>query len=222
MLQWRKVKRFFTACATDFVPSFAQHTVRRLRESRLGSGVDPMEYDDCERAVALLQQAPAPTMPSDLAFRIRHRIGQERIRRQHATWSWRWGNCLSPFAIPAAVGLLSAVMIFGVFVRIFEIPVQANSADVPLQFRTPPRLHRTALMDSYTGIECMKVKILVDENGRVADISILKGKQTPEQVRNLQYLLLFAVFDPATLFGKPTSDTVTLKLRDGYLESISL
>ena len=53
---------------------------------------------------------------------------------------------------------------------------------------------------------------------RVAD----NVKQTPEQLRTLQYLLVFTVFDPATVFGTPTTQTVTLALRDGYLTGLSL
>ncbi len=227
MLNWRKFKQLFTGSVAESVVAFPAQTVERLREKWLGRradqfGASQFDNDGCGRVVALLKQSQPPVMPADLAFRIRQRIARERAMTQRPTWTWRWSNRLAPFAVPAAAGLLSAVVIFGIFVRIFEIPVQANSSDVPLQFRTPPRLLSTALMESYTGIECMKVKVLIDENGRVADISILQGKQTPEQVRNLEYLMLFTLFNPATVFGKPTSDTVTLKLRDGYLESITL
>jgi hypothetical protein len=66
------------------------------------------------------------------------------------------------------------------------------------------------------------VQLLIDETGRVVDFSVLKGKQSPQQIRQLEYLLVFTVFDPATMFGRPTSDTVTLAVRDGHVKVVSL
>jgi hypothetical protein len=161
-------------------------------------------------------------MPPQLVRSIRQRVAEERRISQRVTWSWRWGTRIEPFAVPASVGLLSALLIFGIFIRTFEVPVQASSNDVPLQIHTPPRLRTTALLETDTGIECMKVQLLIDETGRVVDFSVLKGKQSPQQMRQLQYLLVFTVFDPATIFGRPTSDTVTLALRDGRVKGVSL
>lgn len=161
-------------------------------------------------------------MPAQLDRIIRQRVAEERRINQRVTWTWRWGNRIEPFAVPASVGLLSALLIFGIFIRTFEIPVQASSNDVPLQIHTPPRLRTTALLDTDTGIECMKVQLLIDETGRVVDFSVLKGNRSPQQIRQLQYILVFTVFDPATMFGRPTSDTVTLALRDGHVQGVSL
>ena len=170
------------------------------------------ELEQLDSVAALLKQLPAPPLPADLPFRIRYRISQERSRIQRPSWRWRWANRAAPFALPAVAGLLSALLIFGTFIRIFEIPVQANSrpnqGDVPIGLRTPPQLRSSGPIEFDTGMQCMVVEILIDQNGRVADFHIVRGKQTPEQVRLLQNMLLFTVFDPATVFGKPTSDTV--------------
>ena len=219
MLDWRKYTRFLTGCAGELFPASAQELLSRWAETWLGWRKQDIRWNEVG---ALLKQMPVPAMPGDLAARIHRRISQERNKAARVTWTWRWKNRLEPFAIPAAAGLLSALFIFGIFIRIFEIPVQAGSADVPLHFRTPPRLRTTALMETNTGIKCMEVALLIDQNGRVADYKILKGKQTPEQLRQLEYLLVFTVFDPATMFGKPTTETVTLALRDGYLKGLSL
>jgi hypothetical protein len=219
MFNLQKYGKLFGATAREFSSPLARQTWNRLFGSWL-----PLqrEADPLDRTETLLKQLASPSMPADLPFRIRQRIRQERAKAQRATWTWKLQTWLSPIAVPAGVGLLTAVVCFGTFVRIFEIPVQAKSGDVPLALRTPPRLRPTPLVESNNGIDCMKVQLLIDENGRVADFKIIKGKQTPQQLRSLQNLLLFTVFDPATVFGAPTADTVTLALRDGYLKSVSL
>ena len=206
MLALKKCIRFLTCC---------------VGESFSGAH-DPGNEISSDEAAAFLRQMPVPSVPANLTADIRRRIAQERRKPQPVPLSWRCKRLLEPFAVPASVGLVSAVLIFGVLIRIFEIPVHAGSADVPLTLRTAPRLRTTAFLEGETGIKCMEVKLLIDQNGRVADYQIIKGKRTPDQVRHLEYLLVFTVFDPATVFGKPTQETVTLAVRDGYVKSLSL
>ncbi|MBI2815883.1 MAG: hypothetical protein HYX72_02975 [Acidobacteria bacterium] len=206
MLTLRKYVRFLTCCVGE---SF---TGEHDRGNEISS----------DEAAAFLRQMPVSAMPADLTASIRCRIAQERRKPQPVPLSWRCKRLLQPVAVPASVGLLSALLIFGVFIRIFEVPVHAGSGDVPLTLRTAPRLRTTALIEGETGIKCMEVKLLIDQNGRVADYQIIKGNRTPDQVRHLEYLLVFTVFDPATVFGRPTQETVTLAVRDGYIKSLSL
>ena len=207
------------ALLDDCLVVFGRKSVGRQIEGSLHCR---KELEQSENVGALLRKLSVPRMPSDLTFQIRKRIGQERRRNQQVTWHWRLGNLLAPFAVPAMAGLFCALMIFGAFIRTFEIPVHADSEDVPLSLRTTPRLLYSGPLQFDTGIQCMMVKILIDQNGRVADFQIIKGKQSPEEIRNLQYLLLFTVFDPATVFGIPTTETVFLHLRDGRLKGYSL
>ena len=218
MLGYWKNNKIFPSYLTDLLSNFEWRSLGRQQSSSNSR----QELEQFDGVGALLRQLPAPRVPTDLALRIRCRISQERNRAQQVTWRWKLENRLAVFAFPAMAGLLSAVIIFGLLIHTFEIPVQANSQDVPLTLRTPPRLRSSGPVQFANGIQCMEVTILIDQNGRVADFRIVKGKQTPEQVRNLQYLLFFTVFDPATLFGRPTADTVTLDLKDGNLNGVSL
>ena len=209
-----------SAYAHDFLSASKMQAVDRHLTECVGCRED---VDQLESVGALLRKIWPPLTPENLSSRIRRRISQERSRSQRVSWQWRWGNLMAPFALPATAGLLSALLIFGSFIHIFEIPVQAKSGDVPLTLRTPPRLRSSTLADADTGIQCVVVTILIDENGRVADFNIVKAKQiTPDQIRYLENLLLFTVFDPATVFGKPTADTVTIALQDGHLKGYSL
>jgi hypothetical protein len=196
-------------------------TIRRLTSHLFGSALGCGADSDPLDVSAVLKQLPTPAMPPELTTRIRTRISQERRKRAKVTWAWKLQNEFAHLAVPAAVGLLSAIFIFGICIRIFEVPVRASSDDVPLAVRTPPRLLTNTLIAS-NGIDSMVVKILIDQNGRVADFHVVRGKQTPEQMRQLETLLIFSLFDPATVFGKPTADTVTLALEGGQLKGYSL
>jgi hypothetical protein len=209
MLHWWKLERALATAWKKFASVYRRQTAGPQSEKCLAWRE---ELEQLDSVAALLKQLPTPSMPADLPLRIRHRISQEQSRSQRPGWGWRWANQVSPFALPAAAGLLSAVLIFGAFIRIFEIPVQANSqlnqADVPIGLRTAPRLRSIGPIEFDRAMQCMVVEILIDQDGRVADFHILRGSQTPEQLRHLENMLLFTVFDPATVFGKPTSDTV--------------
>jgi len=209
------------------ITDYAKRLLATVRRQRLDAqskffAVSSIDAEGSEGVAALLRQMPTPGVPADLAFKVRLLIGQERSRMQRPSWGWRWWNSVAPFAAPAMAGLLCAVVTFGALIHAFEFPVQASSDDVPLNYRTVPRLRSSGPLGSDTGVRCMVVQILIDENGRVADFQVIGGKQTPQEVRHVQNLLLFAQFDPATVFGKPTAETVVLALRDGRLKGYSL
>jgi hypothetical protein len=209
MFDWWNLRRNVSGYCMKCVSALR----RQGHKPRLASSLASREQlEQMDSLSSLLKQLPAPPMPPELAFRIRHRISQEQARTQRPSWAWRWRNEAAPFALPAVAGLFLAVLIFGTFIRIFEIPVQANSqpnqGDVPIGLRTPPQLAGSGPVESDSGLECMVVEILIDQNGRVADFHVIQGKHTPEQMRRLRNALVFAVFRPATVFGQPTSDTV--------------
>ena len=163
----------------------------------------------------MLRHLPAPAVPANLEFQVRLRLSQERRRRQQPHWTWRCGNWLAPFALPGAAGVLAALLIFASFVSLFGPTVRADSPDVPLALRTPPRLlSGGGPIQLNPRMENMIVELLIDHEGRVADYHIVDGSYTSEDIRTLRNLLLFAIFDPATLFGKPTPSTVVLPLRE--------
>jgi hypothetical protein len=53
----------------------------------------------------------------------------------------------------------------------------------------------------------------VDAAGRVMSYRVLSGQVSPQFAHNLDLLIYFSTFDPATTFGKPTGGQVVLSLR---------
>ncbi|MBI4465298.1 MAG: hypothetical protein HY647_11395 [Acidobacteria bacterium] len=211
MLRCWIYRKLLTAHLEESLPGVLCQTVSR----HMASCADCEEQWQQLRSVSLLlRQLPAPAVPPDLELQIRLRLSRERRRSQQPSWSWRWGNLLSPFALPGAAGVLLAVVIFGAFFPLLNQPVRADSSDVPLTLRTPPRLRSSGPISLNSSMEGLVVQLLVDQNGRVADYQILTGNYTSDDVRVLRNLLLFTVFYPATLFGHPMPDTIVFPLRD--------
>ncbi len=132
-------------------------------------------------------------------------------------------NIARPVALPFAGGILSAVLlVFGMFSVIMpQLGFQSNRTDdVPTMIsytdpqgevsdwiaphrhyydelqQTPQLLPVTANVSS----DSLAVLLLVDPEGKVADFMTGPGKVT----REMQSVILYSRFTPATLFGHPT------------------
>ena len=210
MLHWIKYKRNLSAYRDHSLPADQFRSVwshlYHCQECR-------DEVSGFERLTGMLRRLPSPAVPKHLASQVHMRISQERARQQRPTWLWRLTNQWGHLALPGATGLLSAVLIFGIFASHFTVPLRKAANDIPLNVRTPARPRDARLMDLDSQMGDMVVQVLIDSQGRVADYDIVEGSYTPESLRYLRNNLLFAVFDPAMVFGVPTSDTLIFSYR---------
>ncbi|MBI4461037.1 MAG: hypothetical protein HY648_13400 [Acidobacteria bacterium] len=204
-------KKLISAFVDNFLSTREWEAARKHLDSCANCAEEAQQWRFLRKA---LRQAPAPSVPGDLASRIRYRFSQERLQRQQPSWAWRLSNRIEPYTLPTLSGVLAALLVFAVLVPTFSAPVQAGSEDIPLAFRTPPQLRSSWPIEIGPHGENLVVKLVIDERGRVADYGIVSGQYTAEEIRTLRNLLLFAVFDPATLFGRPTPYTVILPLRN--------
>lgn len=214
MLHWWKYKRHLSAYR-DHALSAAQFRavwghLHRCWECR-------EDLEQAEQVGTVLRRLPCPAMPADLAFQVRLRLSQERGWQQQPGWRWRWSDQWGPLAFPALTGILSALLIFGIFLPQLSTPVRNSPDDIPLVLRTPARLRGTGPMELVTRTEDLLVQVLIDQQGRVADYDIVAGSYTPQDVRDLRNRLLFTVFTPATVFGRPTPETLLLSFRSVHV-----
>ncbi len=205
-----KNKKLLSAYLEECLPRLQQRSAARHLEK---CAECREELEQLRGVGALLQQFPAPALPADFPFRIRCRLSQEKGRAQQPGWRWRWANVMAPVAFPAAAGVLSALLIFGTLIHVFAVPVTANSNDVPLGLRTSPRLRSSAPFEFNSALEGLVVEVLIGHDGRVADYRVVAGSDDPQVIRNLRNHLLFTVFDPATLFGKPVAGRTVLSFQ---------
>jgi Putative zinc-finger len=177
------------------------------------------EYALLTHSQHLLSALGRKQAPRDLALRLRVAISQEAaaVRRPYLSGVWmRLQNALDAVIVPAAIGAVAAVVVFGLLLGFFALPspLQASSEDVPLMFYTPPRLQSSGLTGMGVGsinTDSLVVEAYVDASGRVEDYRILSGPKDSDKILpELNRTLILTTFRPATQFGRPTSGRAVL------------
>ena len=173
---------------------------------------------DCSREYALLKRTQDMVMalgrkpaPAGLALRLRVAISREAAQMRRNSWQSlqvRVENLINAFMVPATAGALTAVIIFGLLIGFFALPSQlrASSDDVPTLLYTPPQLAQSPFASGIGTLnaDSLVVEAYIDANGRVQDYRILSApKDHPSLVPELENMLIFTVFRPATTFGRP-------------------
>jgi hypothetical protein len=167
---------------------------------------------DTLRAVSSLGRRQAPP---ELALKLRVAISHQAARaraRSLAGLQVRLENALNAFMVPATAGVLSAIVFFGLLIGLFALPVRANN-DVPTMLYTPPVLAQSPFSNGMERMnaESIVVEAYVDANGRVQDYRILSAPTESDEIKpQLENMLIFTTFRPATAFGQPTSGRAVL------------
>jgi len=204
---------------------------KRLFSPMLDSMLEsPQEYqlaqhmNDCvscnEEFTALRQTrrmmvAMAPHVaPPELALRLKVAVSQQLAARRHSHWDSvfvRWENALNAVMFPAAAGLLSAVLIFGLLIGVL-VPAHLSSAnDVPTMLYTPPEMTLAPFgLESGANGDAILVEVSIDAHGRVQDYRVLSAPGQTGLSPEMKNALIFTQFRPATSFGLPTSGRVVI------------
>jgi len=197
----------------DYLDGVGDHeTLRSLRFHLTYCAPCREELERCQAIQADLRALPRRRVTPEVALRLRVRISQELHRNLLGRLWVHVQNTLQPLLLPASGGVLAAVICFGLIMGSQVVPV-TNIPDVPLQISTPPRVRTLAPIDFNTGDQGVVLLTRVDAAGRVLSYKVLSGQQSPELMHQLDRVIYFSLFDPATMFGKPTDGQLVLNLR---------
>jgi len=213
-----QARSLFSSYLDGAVPGRQMQAISRHLGECAGCREEHAAWQRTQRLVSSLGPKPAPP---DLALRLRVAISQAAAQRTpHRLQGLlvRIENLADAFMLPATAGLVSAIIFFGVLIGFMALPMQLSASrdDVPTLLYTPPRLQA---LPSNLGLgsvptvnsEPVVVETLVDANGRVQDYRIISG---PEDARGLEpelnNIMIFTTFQPATTFGVPTSGRAVL------------
>ena len=159
-----------------------------------------------------LRALPRRQVPPELALRLRVQVSQ-RLHQNPLSDLWvRLENALKPLLIPATGGVLTAVICFCLFMGSHVVPI-TDTPDVTVQLVTPARVQELAPMDFNTGDNGLVLVTQINAEGRVKGYRVLSGQHSPELMQRLDRMIYFSIFQPATMFGKPTDGEVVLSLR---------
>ena len=173
-------------------------------------------YASIRQTQALVGSLGRKAAPPELALRLRVAISQQIANAQRSSWESvrvRWENAFNAVMVPATAGLVTTLIVFGLFIS-FVYPSQVRPAnDVPTMLYTPAELQFTPfeLSMGVSNTESLIVEAYVGPDGRVQDYRILSAPEDAQAILPLlKNMLIFTTFHPATAFGRPTASRVIL------------
>jgi Putative zinc-finger len=173
--------------------------------------------------VSMMMAAAVPLVPpDDLGVRVRVAVSRARAEAGFAARMARWKtrakllleDILEPLALPAAGGVLAALV---VFVMVYQflgagVPLSAATTDLPTNLLQPARLEELAGFQmsgldemSHAGQNTLLVEATVDADGEATSYRVISGPVDPSVRRQLDQVMLFSRFRPQMSFGRPTS-----------------
>jgi hypothetical protein len=180
-----------------------------------------------ERLMRALRSLPSRVPPPILGTSLRILASRE-LRRQKLS---RWERCLErvghvrflagdmmrPLALPLAGGVFSAIVLFSsVFLTTYPAPADVRR-DVPTVLTTEASVKSAGPIGAAGDVI---VDVTIDEQGRMVDYTIIGGAVLADVAyrRQLENMLLFTEFAPATAFGVPTVSRIRLSLSSASVE----
>jgi len=170
------------------------------------------DFDRAQTVQTDLRTLSRSRVSPDVALKLRVLLSQELHRNLLGRLWVRLENALQPLLLPASAGVLTAIIFFGLIMGAQFVP-ETNAPDVPLQISTPPRLRALGPNNLDAGDQAVVVVTRVNAEGRVMGYKVLSGQHSPELLRRLDLMMYFSLFQPATMFGRPTDGQVVLSLR---------
>jgi Putative zinc-finger len=180
----------------------------------------------------VMRAMPARSTPADLRTRLHILASREIARRRERTNWWQerrqrmrlWmHDLMRPLALPAAGGVLSAILLFGTIGPYLLLPGVAQSAvDVSTGLYTDPTVKAT-LPVGFEPDE-IEVELSIDEQGRMMDYTVLDNHcrtllaKSESLRRTLESHLLVSRFTPATFFNQPTGGKIRLTFRTSRID----
>lgn len=156
--------------------------------------------------------------PVELAISLRVLASRELNRRRSSPWMDRLrlfaDNLMRPLALPLAGGVFSTVVLFSMWLIPTYSMSYANTVDVPTMLTTEAAVKGTGPIGA-SGQDVI-VDVTVNGEGRMVDYTIVCPRNSLKNAawrRNLENMLLFTEFTPATSFGLPTAGKMRLSLR---------
>jgi hypothetical protein len=166
--------------------------------------------------------------PPMLSTSLRVLASRELSRRSSKGWLDRLrlfsDNLARPLALPLAGGVFSTVILFSMWL-VPTYPMRAASGfDVPTMLTTEATVKWTGPIGNAG--EDMVVDVTIDGGGRMVDYTIVQynnvsGRNVLNSEalrRNLENMLLFTEFTPATSFGQPTAGKIRLCLDSSHID----
>jgi hypothetical protein len=174
------------------------------------------EFAQLRRTHQLVASVGRKPAPPDLVLRLRVALSQEMAAKRRSPWAGvtvRLENLCNAFMVPAAAGVVTAVIVFGLLIGLLVPNAMRQANDVPTMLYTPPEISFSpfGLNMGSVNADSLVVEAYVDANGRVQDYKVLSAPDSAKDLTpELKNMLIFTTFKPATAFGQPTAGRAIL------------
>jgi len=202
---------------SSYIDCMAEPEESRILESHLDT------CEPCQRQLhsyislrSLMASVEPVRPPEDLVMDTRVRLSHARSGGLFDRIEALLVNVLKPVVIPAVSGIALTVLSFSVLFGNIAMNLQAQDLNSSLMAMEEPVRITDQTMLSAPGnsgsdwLEPLSVKANVDDVGRVYEIRIIGGSQTPAVKQWVRNLLYTAQFAPATRLGKPVNSSTIL------------
>lgn len=157
-----------------------------------------------------LHTLPRRRVPAEAALRLRVLMSQQLNRNPLTALKVRFENAFRPLLLPATGGVLTAIICFCLIMG-SQVTPASHGPDVTFDFAQPARVEQLAPVDITADDVVLVTQISAE--GRVKSYRVLSGPRSPELMHRLDRMIYFSIFQPATMFGRPTDGQVVLSLR---------
>jgi len=174
--------------------------------------------ESVESLSALMRHLSAVQPPAHLGTRIRLAVSHESSPRFWTRWKVHLDNLMRPLAVPAAGGVLAAVMSFITLMGSVGMTPRMFAEDVPLAFfakafvATP----EMSMTRPFSVTEETLVLAFIDGEGAVYDFRVISNdgrRPNAKLSAELASALVNLRFEPAMSFGRAVPGTMLITLR---------
>jgi anti-sigma factor RsiW len=200
---------------SSYIDCMAEPEESRILESHLDT------CEPCQRQLhsyislrSMMASVEPVRPPEDLVMDTRVRLSHARSGGFFDRIEALMVNVLKPVVIPAVSGIALTVLSFSVLFGNIAMNLRAQDSSL-IAMEEPVRITDQTMLSAPGNsgsdwLEPLSVKANVDDVGRVYEIRIIGGSQTPAVKQWVRNLLYTAQFAPATRLGKPINSSTIL------------
>lgn len=188
-------------------------SMQHLRSALLNMNATPLPANLHQKLLVLASH--------EQARRVSRLTLAARMQHLHDSLHLLFDNIMRPFGLPVASGLVSAILLFALLAPNLSF-ARHSGADHPTDLVTYPEITRAVATDNGPRIETPDaldshyqtvLHLEISPEGKVWNWDVVQGTLTPD----LEQMILFSRFEPATVFGKPTWGEVTIFYEFRYI-----
>lgn len=209
-----EIRRQFSDYVDDVCSDETRHSIRyHLRQC----GGCEREFERYQLLCSDLRTLAAPRLSASAELRLNVALSRARYSNVLSSLGVRLENALRPLLLPASGAVLAGFLCLGLTLSWLVPP----SSQPVISRSTRAEIESLEPVDFDTGNDGLWLVTHVNADGRVVDYEVVGGESSPQLKSQLDRVMYFSVFRPATRLGRPTDGQLVLSLRRITVHALS-